>query len=200
MTGKMKEGAVHHPRAGETPFIPTTPSSLLYLCTYSAVAQTRVVPIVHEGAEVIPRSLTWSCCANAIATVCTVVGFIKGYPKFHFISQSLEEELSIFLKPLNYSIILPPTNVLQRLWEVPMIESYLWGKTARNGLSHSFTFRNKDNNSASFMNIKKVCFDLQLLAPVCACSDHSRMQIKYLFASVSVSLEHEEITLPLRSS
>lgn len=78
----------------------------------------------------MPSSLTWSSCANAIAKIRGVVGFIDGYPKFHFIPQPLEKDLSIFLKPLNYSIILPPTDVLQRLWEVPVIESYLWGKTA----------------------------------------------------------------------
>lgn len=78
----------------------------------------------------MPSSLTWSSCANAIANIRGVVGFIDGYPKFHFIPQPLEKDLSIFLKPLNYSIILPPTDVLQRLWEVPVIESYLWGKTA----------------------------------------------------------------------
>lgn len=86
---------------------------------YSAAAEC------CAGSEVMPSSLTWSSCANAIAKICGVVGFIEGYPKFHFISQSLEKDLSIFLKPLNYSIILPPTNVLQCLWEVPMIESYL---------------------------------------------------------------------------
>lgn len=132
-SGKMKEGPVHHPTSVQTPFIPTTPSSLLYLCTSSAAAPSGVVPTMREGTEVIPRSLTWSGYANAIATICSVVGFIEGYPKFHFISQSLEEELSIFLKSLNYSIILPPTNVLQCLWEVPVIESYLGGKTARKG-------------------------------------------------------------------
>lgn len=77
----------------------------------------------------MPSSLTWSSGANAIAKIGSVVGFIEGYPKFHFIPQPLEKDLSIFLKPLNYSIILPPTNVLQRLWEVPVIESYLWRKT-----------------------------------------------------------------------
>lgn len=111
-------------------------------------------------------SLTRSSCANAIATICSVVGFIEGYPKFHFISQSLEKDLSIFLKPLNDSIILPPTDVLQCLWEVPMIESYLWGKTARERTQPvTLTFGNKGSNTASFMNINKLCFDLQLPVP-----------------------------------
>jgi len=79
----------------------------------------------------MPSSLTRSSCANAVATIRGVVGFIEGYPKFHFVSQSLEKELSIFLKPLNYRVILPPTDVLQRLWEVPVVESHLWGNTAR---------------------------------------------------------------------
>lgn len=114
----------------------------------------------------MPSSLTWGCCANAIAQICSVVGFVEGYPKFHFISQSLEKELSVFLKPLNYSIILPPTKVLQCLWEVPMIESYLWGKTARERTqSITLTFGNRDSNPASFMNMNKLCFDLQLPVP-----------------------------------
>lgn len=75
--------------------------------------------------KIVLSSLTWSSCAKAIPKICSVVGFIDGYPKFHFVSQSLEKELSIFLKPLNYGIILPPTVVLQCLWEVPVIESDL---------------------------------------------------------------------------
>lgn len=167
-TGKAKEGSVHHPTAVQTPFIPTTPSSSLYLCKPLASIllqhKTELCLQCCKGSEVMPSSLTRSSCANTIAKICSVVGFIEGYPKFHLISQSLEEELSIFLKPLNYSIILPPTDVLQCLWEVPMIESYLWGKTARER-AQPVTFRNKDNNPASFMNMNELCFDLQLLFP-----------------------------------
>lgn len=94
---------------------------------------------MHEGSEVMPSSLTWSSCANAIAKIGSGVGFIEGYPKFHFIPQPLEKDLSIFLKPLNYSIILPPTKVLQRLWEVPVIKSYLWGKTRGQRLNQSLS-------------------------------------------------------------
>lgn len=81
--------------------------------------------------KTVLSSVTWSSCAKAIAKICGVVGFIEGYPKFHFVSQSLEKELSIFLKPLNYGIILPPTDVLQCLGEVPVIESDLWGMAMR---------------------------------------------------------------------
>lgn len=126
----------------------------------------QLCPECCEGSEVTPSSLTRSRCANAIATICSVVGFVEGYPKFHFISQSLEKELSVFLKPLNYSVILPPTDILQRLWEVPVIEGYLCGKTARERTQPvTLTFGNKDSNPASFMNINKRCFDLQLPVP-----------------------------------
>lgn len=149
-TGKGKEGPVHHTTAVQTPFIPTTLSSLLYLCKPLASTlqqhKTKLSLQCCEGSEVMSSSLTWSSCANTVATICSVVGFIEGYPKFHFMSQSLEKELGIFLKPLNYSIILPPTNVLQRLWKVPMIEGYLWGKTARERTQPvTLTFGNKDS-------------------------------------------------------
>lgn len=87
----------------------------------------------------MPSSLTWSSCASAMAKIGSVVGFIEGYPKFHFIPQPLEKDLSIFLKSLNYSIVPPPTNVLQCLWEVPVIESYLRGKKEDKGLKQSFS-------------------------------------------------------------
>lgn len=64
----------------------------------------------------------------AVAYVSNVVWLINCDPKFHFVPQTVEDEISVFLEPVNDRDVPPPSNILQSLRKVPVIESDLSGK------------------------------------------------------------------------
>lgn len=95
--------------------------------TWGPEAQPRAEILLQQSFETVLSSLTWSSCPEAIAEIRRVVGFIEGDPELHLISQPLEKQLGVFLKPLNYGVVLPPADVLQRLREVPVVDGHLRG-------------------------------------------------------------------------
>lgn len=74
---------------------------------------------------------TWSSGSVAVAHISNVVRLINCDPKFHFVSQTFKDEISVFLESVNDGHVLPSSNVLQRLRKVPVIESNLSAKEKR---------------------------------------------------------------------
>lgn len=57
-----------------------------------------------------------------------IVWLINCDPFFHFVAKTTKDEISIFPESVNDSLILPPFNVLESLWKVPVVESNLKAK------------------------------------------------------------------------
>lgn len=71
---------------------------------------------------------TWGSCSIAIAYHGYIVWLINGDPKFNFVAKTVKDDVSIIPEIVNYSLILPAPNILQSLWEVPVVERDLTAK------------------------------------------------------------------------
>lgn len=69
--------------------------------------------------------LTWSCCPIAVALVGNDKGLIQCDPKLHFVPQPLEEHICIVFKSLYDGLILPASDILECLGQVPVVNCHL---------------------------------------------------------------------------
>lgn len=63
-----------------------------------------------------------------MAYVGNIVWLINGDPKFDFMTKTFKDKVSIIPEFGNDSLILPTLQILQSLWQVPVVESDLTTK------------------------------------------------------------------------
>lgn len=62
-----------------------------------------------------------------MANIGHIVRLVDGNPKLDFVSQPIEDDISILPEPLDNGDILPAPLILQGLGEVPVVQSDLRG-------------------------------------------------------------------------
>lgn len=68
---------------------------------------------------------TWSCCPVAIALQRNDEGLVQRDPKLHLAAQPLEEHVGIVFEALHDSLVLPATDILEGLGQVPVVNGHL---------------------------------------------------------------------------
>lgn len=63
-----------------------------------------------------------------MAYIGNIVWFINGDPKFNFMAKTLKDKVSIIPEFGYDSLILPTLQILQSLWQVPVVEGDLAAK------------------------------------------------------------------------
>lgn len=122
------------------------PHSVYQICPHLPFELNSVIFIVLTtypqpiSQQVRPGAITWSKYSIAIAWIGNDIGLIDSDPKLHLFSQPAEEHICILLKPLDYCIILPASNILECLGQIPVVNSHLLKKKSHQENSNNPEF------------------------------------------------------------